>query len=450
MKQILARLSQSQTSRRSLWSLVGFIGNAVFALISALSIGRSLGAETFGVYVGVVGYVGIAAPLATMGTSQVLIARTGTNANAFGPHWRAMLRTLALLGVPMYVLTVLVGGLVLPGRALSALAVFGAIEFLTFGLLAGNGDACIAAERYGALAVHFLASSGVKAASGVAMVVFGWDDIERLASMQIVGVVAIAIISSLWVKSWVRPLAGASAIAAHEPGPKASAPTSVSTIRGESLIELWREGSSFAVSRGAQTLKGRTDVTMLLRSGLDTDAGLYGAGTRFIGYGTMPAQSVLVASYAEFFKRGAGGTRQAVRYGWRIARPAMALTMVGTVIAVVATPLVSKLMGPDFDNVGWIVLAMAGLPLVRTASVVVGNVLTGAGHQGLRSQAEIASALANVALNVALIPIIGLAGAIIATYLSEAAMLVLLVIRVRKRCEVEVDPTEKALEASAS
>jgi O-antigen/teichoic acid export membrane protein len=400
--------------QRSLWSFVGFGGNALFVLIAALANGRALGVDNFGVYVGLIGFMGIPASLATFGTSQVLIARVSSNRGRFGELWGAMLATLVVVGGPMFGVTLVLATVVLPGKSLATLALFGLVEFLTYGLLAGNGDACIAAERYDALAMHFLASSGVKALAAVTMLVAGWDDLRTLALLQVGSMAVVAIASLAWLRRW-DPL----------------------RVDRVTVSDTIREGSRFALAVAAVTAKSRTDVTMLVRSGFDTSAGLYGAGTRFISYGTLPAQSVLLASYAEFFKFGADGIRRATAHGRRLVPSALGLTVVGSLVAVAGAPVVAKALGSEFDRVVWVVLAMAGLPLLRSAGVLVGNILTGSGYQGFRSSAEVVGAVANVVLNILLIPHFEWAGAVLATYGAEVLLLVGLGLGIRHYARAE-------------
>lgn len=407
------RLTGTPGRRRSAWSLLGLGGNAVLTLVAVIATTNALGVETYGVYVGMAAYVGLLAPFTIIGTSQVLVSKVSLDREAFGAAWGTVLASFVLIGTPLFVAAVLLASVILPDRDLVAIALFALAEYVGVGLLSGHGDAAMSLERYDSLAYHFIAVSAVRAIAGLSMWFSGSQDVRTLALLQLAGMVLVAVGSARWLLQFGRPTLDRA------------------TLRGD-----WRHGSNFAWGRVSDTIQTNVDRTMLLRYGFDADAALYGAGVRLISYGVLPARSVLTASYTEFFRRGANGIDPAVRYARTVAKPALGLTILGTLVAVAGAPIAVRLFGEGFDDTVLVVFLMAGFPLLRTLQKLIGNVLTGAGHQADRARAQFGAAIGNVALNLALIPRYQWRGAIAATYLTEIgfvlALTVLVLIRRRR------------------
>ena len=94
----------------------------------------------------------------------------------------------------------------------------------------------------------------------------------------------------------------------------------------------------------------------------------------------------------------------------------------------VFAPLVPKILGAEYQNVIPTLRWLAPLPLISGVQLLISNTLTGLGHQKARSIVQVISATLNVGLNVWLIPIHGLYGAIWATLTSDIIRVVCLFI----------------------
>lgn len=395
---------------RSAWSLVGFAGRALLAAITIVAIARSLGTAGYGVFVGIVAYVGLLAPLASLGVGEVMVKRVSRNTTELRSAWGATLGITFTFGLILYTATIAFGSLILPGRDLTVIALFGGVEFLSTGVMHNNARAYSALDRYPAMAFTHIADSGARAFVALGFWLMGGTDLRVLALVMLGSMALTAIVNSL-------------ILARVDGAPK---------LRREELIPAGREGSKFALGDAAQTVQTNVDKTMLVSAGFDTEAGLYGAGVRLIQYSMLPANSIFAAAYPEFFRRGADGIESAHQYSRELRKRVISATIGGAIVAVLFSPIAGFILGDEFDGVVPVVLAMALYPLVRGLEINTADVLSGSGRQAYRSKAQFVTAVLNVGLNIALIPSYNWKGAVAATYLSELVFLALLLWGVRQ------------------
>ncbi len=406
MQKLKDRLAGNQ---RSLWTLVGLGGRAVLSMASVIAIIRALGDEGYGLVVGVLAFVTLLSPLATIGGGEVLVQDVARDRSQFGRSWGAVLRLNATFGVALLGLTVLAGLVVLPGRDSLIILLFGLVEFISAGIIGSNGRACAALDRYPAFAGHHILDGLARAVAGVGFWMLDSDDVRLLAIIMLAAMATVGVATTAWLRVVeAKPI-----------------------FRGSSWLELARGGLPFALGQTSSTLQTNIDKAMLLRYGFDADNGVYGAAYRLIGYGLMPVMAVFGSAYPEFFRRGADGIEAAFDYSRSLRNTIVGLAVVGGIVAVVVSPLAAWVFGGDFDNVTVVVLVLAAVPLMKGVQFLIADVLTGSGFQGYRARVHLCTAVLNVGLNVALIPEYSWKGAAVATYVSELAFIALLAIKLR-------------------
>ena len=87
-------------------------------------------------------------------------------------------------------------------------------------------------------------------------------------------------------------------------------------------------------------------------------------------------------------------------------------------------PVVEAILDDSFEDVMWVIIAMAGFPAIRISQNLAGDILSGLGAHSTRSRATISASVLNVGMNLALIPSLGWRGAAISTYAADAFLLV--------------------------
>lgn len=396
-------------NRRSLWSFIGLFGRAALSTVMVVAATRALGLEGYGVFVGVVAYVTLVAPLSAVGSGEVLIQRVSNQVEDFRAAWGAVLALLMTVGVALYVAMIGLALLILPDVDLMVIVVLGAAEFVAAGIIANNLRAYAALDRYPALAACNIAEGAARAGAAVVFWVSDSTDIVVLATMMLVGLSAVAVVSSLTLaRQWGRP----------------SRPTSP-------LLAEARSGAPFAITQTSDMVQTNIDKTLLVSFGKEADAGVYGAGYRLTSYAMMPVMAVLSATYPEFFRRGKVGLATAMAYSRSLRRRLLGLGLLAGVGAALVSPVAAYAFGDQFGGVVPVALALALYPAVKALQALSGDVLTGTGNQPYRSRVQVITAVGNVVANIILIPPYGWEGALAATYLSELVLLALLMRRIR-------------------
>jgi O-antigen/teichoic acid export membrane protein len=204
--------------------------------------------------------------------------------------------------------------------------------------------------------------------------------------------------------------------------------------------EWWSLALSLLLIGGMNILRGRTDVLMIGALLDTTDVGFYAASARYADLMLFALQAVNVYAgpvIAGLFARERTSEIQRLVSLAALAIAGIALPLAATLFFL-GRPLL-RIFGPDFE-VGYEALAwLTGGQLVNALSGPVGLLMTMTGHHRSVARVVGVSALANVALNFALIPRYGIAGAAMATAFTAAASNVGMCILVWKR--LDVDPT---------
>lgn len=187
-----------------------------------------------------------------------------------------------------------------------------------------------------------------------------------------------------------------------------------------------RLGFSFSVGVSAESIYNDLDKSMLAQLSTVEAAGIYGAAYHVFNVSLVPVQSVLLASWREFFRQGACGIKGSLK----LCRKLLPLTLVYSVIAAVGIAIIAPFLpifiGEEYSDSAVALIWLAPLIIVKTFHAFAADVLTGADHQKTRSSIQILIAALNGTLNFFLIPLYSWHGAIWATMASELALMILL------------------------
>jgi O-antigen/teichoic acid export membrane protein len=380
-------------------------GQGFKLLIQALYftvIARSLGAQNYGAFVGVVGLVGILLPFATMGSGYLLIKNVSRDNNQFRENWgRAMLTTF-MSAAASFGVVVLIAHFLLPGNIPNKLVMMVAASDL-FGtsitLICGN--AFIAFER-----MKWTASLNVLLSAlrlGAALILVGlyahptaleWGAFY-FASTTVVTLLALMLV---FVK-----LGTPTFNFAHD------------------AAEI-RDGFYFSVGQSAQTIYNDIDKAMLARLSTLEATGIYGAAYRLIDVSFAPVASVLVAAYPNFFRVGVDGIPATLRYVKPLILRALGYASFVAVAILVGAGLVPLILGGEYRLTAEALRWLAVLPLLKAVHSFLSDALTGAGYQALRTGITACVAVFNVVINMWLIPAYSWRGAAWSSIASDALL----------------------------
>lgn len=400
--QLLRDLKESKLARNASWMLVGQGFKLLIQAMYFTVIARSLGAQNYGAFVGVVGFVGILLPFASMGSGYLLIKNVARDECKFRENWGSALLTTLLSASILFGIVTLISRFVLPSSIPLQLVIMVASADL-FGTSISNicGHAFIAFER---------------------MIWTAWLNV-LLSALRLAAAISLAI-------------GHVGATALHW-GQLYFASTAVVTVLGLVLVIIklgiptfsfsWtaaevREGFYFSVTQSAQTIYNDIDKAMLAAMSTLEATGIYGAAYRIIDVSFAPVASVLVAAYPNFFRLGVEGLQATLRYVKPLIFRALGYAAVVALGLLVGARVVPPILGagyrPTVEALRWLAI----LPMLKTVHSFLADALTGAGHQGLRTAIGAAAAVFNVLLNMWLIPAYSWRGAAWSSIASDALL----------------------------
>ncbi len=428
------QLNQQSLLRRV---MVGFVGGVVAGLAGlALSVvvGRAYGAEGAGIFFTVVAYVMVLANIFELGADTGLVW--------FLPRLRARLRSgdqrraVVVALVPVIIVSS-IAGLVTFGLApiLGPLLSDGGDELVTAGLQwAGIGvvsgsiaSVAIAATRgAGGLAIYVALQNVVlplgRVLGVLAMALAGFGVLAAIAIWNVVWAV-VAVIALLAVARIFRSV---------DPGdPTTDAtPASWRSLSGE----FWRFTMPRALSATVEVGLVWADVLIVAALLGPTEAGIYAIVSRFITAGTLGNQAVRIALSPRFAQLFARHDLPAVGRLLQAATPVMlALTWPLFLLTALLPADVLLIFGPEFVPGASLLVVLSGAMLIAATWGPVGGALLMSGRSTLQLVNRCVSLAVLVAVDLYLIPKMGLMGAaigwaislVIDTTLDGLALLVL-------------------------
>ena len=404
MRSMHKRLQRDRLARNTLW-LAG--GQTLRVLVQGLyfvALARALGASGYGAFVGVLSLVGAVTPFASLGTGALMVKNTARDRAAFRRYWGSAIVTSVMLG-GVLLIAVLAGQHWLLPSTVSLVLVLGvaASDLIFLPLLELSGQAYQAFERLKRTAQIFILWSALKLVAAGAL--FLGLAPSTQASWGVLYVTTTIVAAAASVRVVVRELGAPILGLVRRPG------------------EL-KEGAYFSIGGSARTLYDDIDKVLLARLTTLEATGTYGAAYRIIDLAFLPVMSLLQASFAGFFQHGARGLRSALRYAAGMIKAAFLYGVLAGIGLYLAAGLIPFFLGPGYaksvDAVRW----LAPLPFLKSVHYFAANGLSGSGHQGWRTAAQVIVATVNVALNLWLIPVWSWRGAAWASLVSDGLLAV--------------------------
>lgn len=204
---------------------------------------------------------------------------------------------------------------------------------------------------------------------------------------------------------------------------------------------IWMASSfSMAFVTSANMFLAQADLIIVgLMLGTDA-AGIYAVASRVATFVMFPLNTVnMVVAPTISTKLAQGdvnGLRRIIKLGaWFSVMATVPLCLV----LVVAGEFVLRLFGPHFVEGATVLSLLAISRVVNGLTAMSGYLMSMSGHEKELARALGYSAIANVVLNVALIPVLGMAGAAVATIVASAWWGVAM--SIRARAVTGVNPT---------
>lgn len=397
------RVRHEALARDTVWVGMSQVAKLALQLTYFLIAARRLGAAGLGSFAASLALVSTLGTFAALGTGNLLVMHVSRRPAEFRERWGNSLVAIPVVGLLLAALAIGITT-VLPRLDLSVVAVLCASELLFSRAADTAGQAFQALGRLSGAATMWMLVPAFRAIAAVVLVVRSSHSVL------------------LWAVLYTTATAAAGVLAVGLVSVLIGMPT---PTRRTGISNL-RLGFYFSLSWAATSIYVDIDKMMLVQLATTQAAGVYTAAYRAVNAAFVPTTSLFQAAYGRFFKRGEEGIR-----GTRDLARALMPFVVGTNALVglamfFAAPLGSALLGSGYSGVVDALRWLALVPLLQSFSYTWGDVLTGAGEQGLRTALQIGAAGLNVLLNALLDPVYGWRGAAWATLLTFAILAVAL------------------------
>lgn len=410
--QILTRLTQfprklsqkfrGSTAQGALWILLSRLTRTVLQGVYFLLVARTLGAEQYGTFIGVSALVRILLPLASWGSSEILMKHVSRKPEQFNTYWGNALAMLGFFGTLCFGLLLGVSGFVLPPSAKLLLVVCIGLADLFFSRVLEIALKAFMALDLPHLDAQFhvlLTVNSVVAALCLAFLVPAptltlWGILYML-SRFVTMVMAVFVVDRMLGKpklvlAWIKP-------------------------------EL-SEGFYFGMALSAHTLSSDLDKTMLARLGTLESAGIYGAAYRVVDVAIAPVMSLAAVAYAKFFRAGVDGVRGSLQVARQYIPLAGGYGIFASLSLFLLAPLIPSVLGEEYVGAVLAVRWLSPILFLRSIQFFAADTLTGAGLQGSRTALQVGVALVNGLGNLVLIPRYSWRGAAWASLFSDTVL----------------------------
>ncbi len=383
--------------------VVGGAGAAALGFLATVLIARGLGADGFGLFASVVALWALLAPLLAMGSGKVYLRLHARGDGAA----RGLLLAGAVAGLGMAVLatgaTALLGPALLEGSGWFFL--FAGAALATLVLQDPVLAVLQARHAYTGVAAWQLLQPLARLSAALALIA---ASLPLLGFMAVYAVAELLVVLLALVVLWRW---------AGTPGVAGGADPAA-------LPRLLREGRAFAVSGLLYTVYYQSDVLLLGLLDGTAAAGFYKAAFVFVAAAYLLPQVVfqryLQARVFRWWEEPEGPARRLLRL-----LPAAVLfgAVAGLGAGLLAPLLINTAYGAEYAPS---VVALQGLALAipfHATAIACSAFLVTPGGIGRKVRVQVVVAVLNVGLNLVLIPLYGILGAVAATVFCELVLL---------------------------
>ena len=413
IKDKITKIANKSLFKDTSWLLIARLINVFVQAAYFVILARSLGAKNYGSFVGVSALASLLFPFASLGSDDVLVKEVSVNRQAFPSYWGNTLLILSVNSLAISGCLLLFARVIFPDDISQlAIAFLLVADLLGLGLQEASNKALRAVGLVDKAAQLIVFNTVSKLLAVICLVIFA----NRLSSSDHIGVASWSIlyfISSFIVSSVALLIVN-----------KMVARPRLNLSRVKSDIA---QGIYFSIGMSANNINNNIDKTMLASMATLDATGIYASAYRFINIGDVPTLALFNASYPRFFQQGSLGLVSCLNFAKKLLPILLAYGIVCFAAFQIFAPWIPKILGAEYQNANSTLRWLAILPLINGLQLLVANTLTGLGYQKIRSIIQVVAAVINVFLNIWLIPIFGLYGAIWATLTSDSIRVVCLV-----------------------
>lgn len=400
VRERVLRVRRDTVARDTVWAtgLEGF--QLAVMLLSFTLLGKQLGPAGFGAYAAMYALIGILGGFIYSGVTLSVVQHLVRDKQDLSRVLSSCLGLVLTAGLAGALVGVLVGTLTVPSVPVLVLCSF------------------MLAELIGTASIEILAS-----------VVYAREGVAVAARYRLVPLVAkLLVLLGLYFSSELTIPALGLAYLAMYPGLAVAVAWSVGrrygvlAVPGRPRLAHVRSSGLYSTTIAALSLQNDADKVVMTASKIGAEAGLYAAAYRLVLMGMVPLRALLAASHRRFLEHDPEMRNQHTRRSLRFSIMGAAYGLLFGVALYAAAPMVTVLLGDQYDGAVTMLRVLAPVVAVRSFAEFGLNGLLGFGRVGVRTVATLCAAATALILYVLLIPGMGWRGAVVGTYVSEALL----------------------------
>lgn len=392
----------------SLWMLSGQAAKLLLQGFYFVLIGRALGSQQYGAFIGVAALIAVLGQFATWGSGMMMLRSVSRDRTTFPRAWGNALLMTTLLSLVVLALVFLLAHLFFPAQLLIIVPFIAFADTFCSKMVELSSQAFQSFHRLRDTAQITALTSAIRPAAA-GLLFFGNRHSTGSAFVPAV--------------AWARLYLLASLLAAI-------VALSLVTLRlglprfGRISGQYWSEGLGFSVAYSTTSIYNDVDKAMLASLGQLRAAGIYGTAYRIIDIACVPINAVHAAAMPQFFSRGHEGPTALQGFVRRLLSRTTLYALIAAAVLASGAGVVPLLMGPSYAGsvsaIRWLCL----LPLLRSFHLAAGDCITATSSQWWRTTSQLLAAIFNLLLNFLLIPRWSWQGAAVASLLTDGMLAV--------------------------
>lgn len=403
MSALVDRLRRAIPAGDTAWALATEFVMLVSVTLSFWLLVDRLGAEAYGGYVGLFALIGPAIAFAHSGVTLTIFEHIAGEREDSRHVAAACLTMVLLLGSGLTLLITGLASALVPNISVVTALLFVASELLVGSIIMTSIALIQATEGYAPAARLRIMATVARASVLVALAIAGDLSLRNLSIAQF----SIALVVLLAVRRRVEGSLG------------------IERRFGPLQAAYFKTTALYSVGVTSSGIQADSDKVVMTNAGLLGDAGRYGAAYRIINLAQLPINAIIASTHLSFLERDAA-TQNQVERAKRYSLVVLIYTLPVVGIILVAAPLIPRVLGSDFDGTVKMVRLLTPVVLLRGLSPFPSNGLMGLGLNRLRTAILIGCAALSLALYIPLIPEYSWRGAIVATWITESFMTIVM------------------------
>jgi O-antigen/teichoic acid export membrane protein len=406
IQKLLNSLSQREIIKSAQVLFSSFFLRLIFQSLYFVILARTFGPDKYGSFIAIIAIISIFIPFSNWGSSRVLIQNVSRDQSLFGEYYGAtILKTLvfgsAFISVVLFITTLYP----IPNTSTYSVFLLALSNFIFMTLGDNCKDAFISMGLLNYTSkVILLLSANRFFGSLILITLVKQPTLMTWSLIYCVATLVTSIIASIMVIKKIG----------------------YPQFKFSRTFHQLSQGFSFSISDSAENIYNDLDKAMLSRLATVESVAVYGAAYHILNVSLLPMQSLMLATFRDFFQAGATGIQDSLAFCKKILPLSLAYSMLAIALIFVFSPLIPKILGSGYVDSTIALMWLSPTILFKSLHRLAADTLTGANYQKLRSLTQVLAAVFNGAINIWLIPLYQWRGAIWATLASEFLLMILL------------------------